>query len=68
MQLQGSPTIHFYGAVYQPRGAWISISGGGDYQVPVQVIAGALRVQGNANFSMVQPATPLTRRTVALVQ
>lgn len=68
MFLQGSPGMHFYGAVYQPRGAWISVVGGGDYQVPVQVIAGALRVQGNSNFSMVQPSTPMARRTVALVQ
>ncbi|MFB3826744.1 MAG: pilus assembly protein TadG-related protein [Bryobacteraceae bacterium] len=66
--LQGSASVYFYGAIYQPRGAWTSILGGGDYLVPVQVVAGALRVQGNANFSMVQPATPIARRSVALVQ
>lgn len=66
--LQGSAEVHFYGAIYQPRGAWTTISGAGDYQVPVQVVAGALKVQGNANFSMVQPTTPISRRTVALVQ
>jgi hypothetical protein len=54
--------------VYQPRGAWTTIQGGGDYQVPVQLIAGAMRVQGNSNFSMVQPVTPVQRRMVALVE
>ncbi|HZT33588.1 MAG TPA: pilus assembly protein TadG-related protein [Bryobacteraceae bacterium] len=66
--LQGSPSFHVYGTVYQPRGAWTTIQGGGDYQVPVQLIAGAMRVQGNSNFSMVQPVTPVQRRMVALVE
>jgi Flp pilus assembly protein TadG len=66
--LQGSPNAHFYGTVYQPRGAWTSIIGGGNYEVPAQVIAGAVRIQGNASFSMVRVPSPVLTRMVALVE
>ncbi|MCL5742819.1 MAG: pilus assembly protein TadG-related protein [Acidobacteria bacterium] len=66
--LQGAPTVNYYGTVYQPRGAWTTVIGGGDYNVPVQLIAGAMRIQGNASFSMIQPVGPISRRMVALVE
>jgi Flp pilus assembly protein TadG len=68
MYLQGAVNVHLYGTVYQPRGAWTSIAAGGNYQVPVQVIAGAFRVQGTASFDMAQVPSPLTRRTAALIE
>ena len=45
-----------------------NVIGGGDYEVPIQIIAGAFRVQGNANLSMAELPTPATRRIVALVE
>lgn len=54
--------------IYQPRGAWTSIIGGGNYEVPAQVIAGAVRIQGNASFSMVRVPSPVLTRMVALVE
>lgn len=68
LKLQGSPAVHFYGTLYQPRGAWTTIQGGGDYLVPLQIIAGAFKVQGNAALSMAQLPTPIMRRSVALVE
>ncbi len=66
--LQGSPNSRMFGTIYQPRGAWTAVQGGGTYAVPVQLIAGALKVQGNAAFSMVKTPIPVRTRTVALVE
>lgn len=66
--LQGSPNVHFYGSVYQPRGAWTEIQGGGEYEGATQVIAGAFRLQGNANLNLTRLTAPVTRRTVVLVE
>jgi hypothetical protein len=68
MVLQASPNLHLFGTVYQPRGSWTTIIGGGDYNVPIQLTTGALRVQGNASFSMIQPSRKITRRRVVLVE
>ncbi len=68
LYLQGSPTSRMFGTIYQPRGAWTTVQGGGTYKVPVQLIAGALKVQGSAAFSMEKTTIPVTTRTVALVE
>jgi hypothetical protein len=41
---------------------------GGGYKVPVQLIAGSLKVQGSASFQMEKLPIPATMRTVALVE
>jgi hypothetical protein len=66
--LQGSPNSRMFGTIYQPRGAWTSVQGGGTYKVPVQLIAGALKVQGSAAFSMEKTPIPVRTRMVALVE
>jgi len=68
LALQGSPTVSLYGTVYQPRGAWTTLIGGGDYTVPMQIIAGAFNVQGNASLGMAELPIPVLRRMVALVE
>lgn len=68
LYLQGSPTSRMYGTIYQPRGAWTTVQGGGTYKVPIQLIAGALKVQGNAAFSMEKTPIPVMMRMVALVE
>jgi hypothetical protein len=68
MFLQGSPNARMYGTIYQPRGSWTTVQGGGTYKVPVQLIAGSLRVQGNASFMMEKLPIPVTVRTEALVE
>jgi hypothetical protein len=66
--LQGSPNARMYGIIYQPRGSWTTVQGGGMYKVPVQLIAGSLKVQGSASFQMQRLPIPVTVRTVALVE
>jgi hypothetical protein len=68
LYLQGSPNSRMFGTIYQPRGAWTAVQGGGTYKVPVQLIAGGLKVQGSAAFSMEKTPIPVTMRTVALVE
>jgi hypothetical protein len=66
--LQGSPNARMFGTIYQPRGSWTTVQGGGIYKVPVQLIAGSLKVQGGASFNMEKMPIPVTIRTVALVE
>jgi hypothetical protein len=68
LDIQASPNIHLYGFVYQPRGAWATLQGGGGYAGPMQLITGALNVQGNANIDLLGLATPLTQTVVALIE
>jgi hypothetical protein len=68
LTIQASPDVHLYGVIYQPRGAWTSLTGGGGYSGPLQLITGALNVQGNANITMTAPDTPLTVTMVALIE
>jgi hypothetical protein len=66
--LQGSPNARMFGVIYQPRGSWTTVQGGGMYKVPVQLIAGALKIQGSASFQMEKTPIPVMVRTVALVE
>jgi hypothetical protein len=66
--LRASPNTHLYGVVYQPRGAWTDMYGGGAYSGPLQLIAGAVTVQGNSQLTLINIDNPLRRRVVALVE
>jgi hypothetical protein len=68
LTIQASPNIHLYGVIYQPRGAWTTLVGGGGYTGPLQLITGALDVQGNANINLTAPTNPLTIRLVSLIE
>ena len=68
LDVQASPNIHLYGYLYQPRGAWTTLQGGGGYSGALKIITGALNVQGNANVNMGGVATPLTKLVVALIE
>jgi hypothetical protein len=68
LDIQASPNIHLYGVVYQPRGAWTTLVGGGGYAGPIQLITGSMNVQGNANVDLLGIATPLTRTVAALIE
>ena len=66
--IQASPNIHLYGYLYQPRGAWTTLQGGGGYSGALKLITGALSVQGNANIDMLGLASPVTRTVVSLIE
>jgi len=67
MNLQATPNTHLFGAVYQPRGAWVNLQGGGGYAGPLQLISGAINLQGGPNVTLLSPPNPLTTKVVALV-
>jgi hypothetical protein len=68
LRFKASPDTHLHGVVYQPRGAWTEMSGGGAYTGPLQLIAGAAVVQGNSKLNLANLDNPLRRRVVALVE
>jgi hypothetical protein len=54
------------GTIYQPRGAWIIISGSSALSGSLQIITGAVT---SGSISIAQPPTiPLRRRIVALIE
>lgn len=66
--LQSSPNARFYGAIYQPRGAWTTITGSGSTVGPLQIVTGALNMQGSGTVLLQGLANPLTTLTAALVE
>ncbi len=54
------------GTIYQPRGAWITVSNGGALTGSLQIITGALA--GGAITISSPPTMPLRRRIVALIE
>lgn len=68
MSLTATPNVRLYGAAYQPRGAWLSLQAGGNYSGPLQVITGAVRLQGSPPLTLTGVSNPITRRVCALVE
>jgi hypothetical protein len=68
LDIQASPNINLYGIIYQPRGAWTTLIGGGGYASPLQLITGAVNVQGNANIDLLSLSRSLTRTVAALIE
>ncbi len=67
MNLQATPGTHLYGTVYQPRGAWVNLQGGGGYAGPLQLVSGALNLQGGPDVTLTSLPNPMTTLVVALV-
>lgn len=73
MLLQATPRTNIYGLIYQPRGAYLTLQGSGklsteEFQTPLQVITGALNVQGGPNVSLNRLNNGFRRKIVALVR
>jgi Flp pilus assembly protein TadG len=68
LNISASPNIQLYGAVYQPRGAWTVLQGSGTSNVPVQIVTGAMSVQGSGSVLLQGVANPITRLAAALVE
>ncbi len=63
-----SPDVHLWGVIYQPRGAFTTMIGGGGYSGPIQLVSGGLRIQGNAQLNMGIISNPLTIKTISLIE
>ena len=68
LDIQASPDTDIYGIVYQPRGSFATMTGGGGYSGPLQIITGGLRITGDSVVDLGILPHPLTTRIVALVQ
>ncbi len=68
LEIHASPDLHIYGVVYQPRGAYAHMTGGGDYSGPLQIVTGAMQITGDAVIDLGILPEPITTRIVALVQ
>jgi hypothetical protein len=68
MHIQAHPNLFLYGLFYQPRGASLTFQGHGDIQTPLQLITGALSLQGGPNITLQPISNPFTRRVVALIE
>jgi hypothetical protein len=70
MTFQANPTLGLTGIFYQPRGAWLSTQGGpgAGIQGAIQIITGAIFMQGHGTISTTPPPIPLKRRVVSLIE
>lgn len=68
LQIGASPDLHLWGVVYQPRGAFTTMIGGGGYDGPLQLVTGALHIQGNAQLDLGILSDPLKIKTIALIE
>jgi hypothetical protein len=68
MDILATPTVHLYGAVYQPRGAWTVMQASGTDSGPLQIVTGAFSLQGSGNLNLQGISQPLTTLSCALVE
>ena len=66
LTLQANSGTGLQGVVYQPRGAFLQ-TGGGNIQGPIQIITGAVSMNGG-QIRVTMPPTSVTRRVVTLVE
>jgi hypothetical protein len=68
LNLQASPNINLNGVIYQPRGAWTTITSGSGYTGPLQLITGAVQVKANAILNLQPPPKPITGVAPGLIE
>jgi hypothetical protein len=67
MNLWATPNTNLYGAVYQPRGAWINFQGGGNIG-PLQIVTGAIKLGGTPTVPLAGISNPIKVFTTALIE
>jgi hypothetical protein len=65
---EASNNASLTGIIYQPRGAWTKIDASSNYAGPLQLITGAINMQGSGVLNLGVPTLPFVRRTVSLVE
>jgi hypothetical protein len=68
MSLQATPKTTLTGAVYQPRGAWLNMQGGGKINGKLQIITGALHNGGSGTIILQGLSNPITVLASALIE
>ncbi len=68
MNLYASPTANMTGALYQPRGAWLDIAGGGLINGSLKIVTGAILQSGSSSITLNGLGAPITVNTTALIE
>ncbi|MCC6863176.1 MAG: hypothetical protein IT158_31660 [Bryobacterales bacterium] len=68
MHLQATPDSVVHGLIYQPRGAYLDLQGGGVINAPLKIITGSLNMGGTPQVTLTSTENPVVRRVVALVE
>lgn len=68
MTLDAHANINLYGAIYQPRGAWITMLGNGGVVGPLQIVTGAIYKQGGPQLLLQGISNPITSVAPALIE
>jgi Flp pilus assembly protein TadG len=68
LDVAATAAVHLYGAIYQPRGSWTFLSGSESYSGPLRIITGAIRLNGNADLDLITLGTPMTVRSIAMIE
>ncbi|MGE5646410.1 MAG: pilus assembly protein TadG-related protein [Acidobacteriota bacterium] len=59
---------HWGGAIYQPRGAWSVVHATPGYKGALQIVTGAMDLQGSGDLELTSPTHPIERYVAALVE
>ncbi|MCE5307146.1 MAG: pilus assembly protein TadG-related protein [Acidobacteriales bacterium] len=68
LDINANVNVQLYGAVYQPRGAWVQIWAGSNESGPLQIVSGAYVVHSNGLLNLLGLPNPITTLGVVLVE
>ena len=68
LEIWASQYAKYGGYIYQPRGAWTVVQATDDYLGALQIVSGAVELQGSSNLTLTSPSVPITRWACALVE
>jgi hypothetical protein len=66
--MQATQFLSIWGAIYQPRGAWMTLVGGNLQTGPIQVVTGAVWLQGGSDLALTGLETPIVNFVASLVE
>lgn len=66
--MQATQYLNIWGATYQPRGAWMQLAGANLDTGPIQIVTGAVRLQGGSDLTLTGLETPIVDFVASLVE
>jgi hypothetical protein len=66
--MQATQYLNIWGATYQPRGAWMQLQGGNLQTGPIQIVTGAVRLQGGSDLTLTGLEQPIVDFVASLVE
>jgi hypothetical protein len=68
LEIHSTPFLDLTGAIYQPRGAFSYVVASGTETGPLQIISGAMKLQGTPQLTLTGLPQPVTILSIALVE